>query len=73
VAGRAVPGIASGTMNLLLLSLGLVALVTGASLLDATRHAGLPRFSAVMPSFLLPLALISLLVVMRGQRSRCQR
>ena len=67
------PGIASGTMNLLLFLLGLVALITGASLLDAARHAALPRFSATMQSFVLALMIITLLVVMYGHRSRHKR
>ncbi len=67
------PGIASGTMNLLLFLLGLVALITGSAPLDAARHAPLPRSSAIMQSFVLALMIITLLVVMYGHRSRHKR
>ena len=60
-------------MNLLLFLLGLVALVTGASLLYAARHAALPRFSTTVQSFVLPLTIITLLVIMYGHRSRHKR
>jgi cation:H+ antiporter len=42
-------------------------------ILETTHHAALPRFSAVMQSFVLPLTIITLLVVMYGHRSRRKR
>ena len=39
-------------------------------ILETTYHAALPRFSAAMQSFVLPLTIITLLVVMYGHRRR---
>ena len=39
-------------------------------ILETTRHAALPRFSAAMQSFVLPLTIITLLVVMYGHGRR---